>query len=142
MPVLIVPESGASSPRSIFMRVDFPAPLGPRTAILSPLSTLKEKSFMRHFPPRLFETFSPSKTIFPESSASPTLSLIWPMRFLLSANSRRISLSFFTLPAFRVRRALMPFLIQISSSESLRSKSAFAISSFRSSSSFMERYFE
>ena len=64
------------------------------------------------------------------------------MRFLLSAYSRRISLSFFTLPSFLVRRALMPFLIQISSSESLRSKSALAMSSFLSSSSFIERYFE
>ena len=50
----MVPASGASAPATIFSSVDFPAPLGPTSAILSPRYMVKSKPSYTVFSPKRF----------------------------------------------------------------------------------------
>ncbi len=65
----LAPSSGHSSPATIRRRVDFPEPLGPRSAVSEPLGTSSETSSTAAKSPKRFETLRTSIDITQPRSA-------------------------------------------------------------------------
>ena len=66
--ILIVPESGAKKPVIMFIRVDFPAPLGPKRAISSPLWAQRLRLLTAFILPKDLFKFCISKEAFTAES--------------------------------------------------------------------------
>ena len=103
----------------------------------SPRITRVEKPRTTTRSPKAFDTSSASNTSLPAASAASTVRRTVPAWARRAARSARISISRFTRPSSRVRRALMPRRSHTSSSASFLSNFSLASASLASQASFL-----
>ena len=112
-----------------------PEPLGPMMPTLSPLMIVVVRSPITGRPPYPNVAPCASTTSLPERSASWIWILAVPTLVRRARRSSRSACSARTRPSLRVRRALIPWRTQTSSSASFLSKSACRVTSAASNSS-------